>query len=387
MKKIIIVNNNLEIGGVQTSLVNLLNEIHDKYEITLLLFRNKEEYKALIPDDVKVISIKSPFKYFGVSQRDLKDRPFMFSARAFWYCVAKLFGRAMTIKLMLLFQKTLLDYDCAISYLHESNHKLLYGGCNEFVIKKVHAKEKIAWIHCDFKNNGADINYSRAIYKRFDKIIACSDGAMKAFISCFPEFEQKIFSVRNCNDYAKIKTYAENAFEYDKSFFNIVTVARLSPEKGIDRALVAIKNCINHGYSVMYHVVGDGIEKIKLQKLASELGIKDNVVFYGNQSNPYTYMKNANLFLLTSYHEAAPMVFDEVASLGVPVLATKTTSTDEMILKSGSGFVCENHQIDINNSLLNILQNPDTLVSIQNNLKSRIFDNTVIITQLQQIIK
>ena len=164
MKKIIIVNNNLETGGVQTSLKNLLDEIKDLYDVTLLLFHAKPEQIEAVPKNVKIIVVKSPFKHFGMSSLDTKGKPFLYLARAFWVMLAKWFGRSVVIKLMLPFQKKLKDYDCAISFLHEGVQNRVYGGCNEFVLKKVEAKQKIGWLHCDFGLCGADIDKSRKIH-------------------------------------------------------------------------------------------------------------------------------------------------------------------------------------------------------------------------------
>ena len=61
---------------------------------------------------------------------------------------------------------------------------------------------------------------------------------------------------------------------------------------------------------------------------------------HGSQLNPYRYMKNAKLLLLPSYHEAAPMVFQEAIALEVPILTTDTTSAMEMVVNQGAGWVC-----------------------------------------------
>jgi glycosyltransferase involved in cell wall biosynthesis len=79
--------------------------------------------------------------------------------------------------------------------------------------------------------------------------------------------------------------------------------------------------------------------------------------------------------MLTSYHEAAPMVFDEAVCLAVPILATQTTSTDEMITSAKAGFVCNNTNGDIENSLLSIISNRDSLNDISNSLKNSSFTN------------
>jgi len=109
-------------------------------------------------------------------------------------------------------------------------------------------------------------------------------------------------------------------------------------------------------------------------------------VFYGKQTNPYKYIANADLFLLTSYHEAAPMVFDESLSLGVPVFATETTSTTEMILERQGGYVCKNDQKSINKTLLDILQNTNDIGEISNKLRSIKFSNDEITENLANIL-
>ena len=193
-------------------------------------------------------------------------------------------------------------------------------------------------------------------------------------------------AIRNCNDYENIRRLAGDGIPYDKSEFNIVTVARLSAEKGIERALEAVKRCMKSGYKLHYYIVGSGDQAEHLKELTGDYGLENAVTFYGNQSNPYPYMKNADLFLLPSYHEAAPMVFDEAACLGVPVLATETTSTDEMITESGSGFVCKNSQDGIADGLMKVLKNPDSLVEIKKSLKNRQFTNQDKINKVSEII-
>ena len=139
--------------------------------------------------------------------------------------------------------------------------------------------------------------------------------------------------------------------------------------------LVAVSEVKKAGYKIRYHVVGSGDEYGALMALVSELKIEDAVVFHGNRENPYPYIKGADLFVLPSHHEAAPMVFDEAACLGIPVLTTKTTSAYEMIIKENAGYVCENSQEGITGALLDILSHTEQLSSISCNLKKRSFNN------------
>lgn len=376
MKKIIIVNNNLDVGGVQTSLVNLIREISDLYDVTLLLFHKNDECAYSLPDGVKVLTVKSPFKYLGMSAAESKKKTSTRIGRLFWAIITKIFGRSFTVSLMSLFQRKLSGYDCAISYLHEAGQKIFYGGCNEFVLKNIKAEKKITWLHCDFALCGANSKRSKRIYESFDKIVACSEGAKRSFVGCIPELEERCVAIRNCNGYEAIKRNAEPAEKYNDGVLNVVTVARLSAEKGIDRMLRAVAAAKRAGYAINYHIVGSGIEEANLRALTLELGLESEVLFYGNRNNPYPYIVGADLFVLPSYHEAAPMVFDEAACLGVPVLATRTTSTDEMIIEARAGYVCENSQSGITEAFLGILSNYNQLKKISDELKERRFENS-----------
>ena len=384
MKRVLFVINNLKTGGVQSSLLNLVKEIQNRYEITILCFDRNRENLEKVPSNVKIITAISLFRFLGVSQRELKKNPFAYTMRAFYAVLAKMFGRSFVLRLMFIFQKKIGDFDYAVSFLHEGAQNKLYGGCNEFVLKKIVANKKITWLHGDFARCGANCKKNIEIYEQFDEIVACSEGTKLSLVKCFPEFKQKCFVIRNCNNFNRIRQLAKNGIEYPANKFNIVTVSRLGEEKGIDRAIIAISKCIKKGYVIHYYVVGDGNMKDKLQDLCKECGIADAVSFYGNQLNPYRFIKNADLFLLPSYHEAAPMVFDESACLGVPILATKTTSTSEMIESIGSGFVCENSQEGIENALLDIVEHTRCLSVIRNKMKGLTFTNDQILASIEK---
>lgn len=219
MKKIIFVINNLQTGGVQISLLNLLKEIHNDYDVTVLSFYYKDEYRNLIPDNVHLISVNSLFRYFGISQGELRGKPLQYATRAFLATSARLFGRSFTIKLMSLFQKTIGTYDCAISYLHEGGQKSFYGGCNEFVLKKVKAKKKVAWLHCDFEQSGANNTQSQKIYRQFDSIVACSEGCRQSFFyDVFRIYKQRLSAFEivtttiESENFLKMRCFMKTAF-------------------------------------------------------------------------------------------------------------------------------------------------------------------------------
>lgn len=389
MKKIIIVNNNMKVGGVQKSLSNLLWSIDGKYDVTLLLFRAVGTYLEDLPPSIKVIECSSLFRYLGVSQGDCKNSPADYLKRGILAAFCRVFGREAVMCLLLLSQRMLPDhYDCAISFLHNGRRKSFYGGTQEFVLKRIRADKKAAFLHCDYSGCGADYPGNHRLLRNFDVIAACSDGCRRIFLECLPEMGKKCVVVRNCHRVRQIRNLAEQspAF-YDPQKLHVIMVSRLTHEKGIERAVSAVAKAAEGGLPVMLHIVGGGSMEEKLRQQAAELGIADRVCFYGEQSNPYRFMKNADLFLMTSYHEAAPMVIEEARCLGLPVLTVETTSSREMVTQEEGGWVCANSQEALTHLLKQILKHPNDIAVIRRALHERTMDNDRAMAQFVALIE
>ena len=112
-----------------------------------------------------------------------------------------------------------------------------------------------------------------------------------------------------------------------------------------------------------------------LRELVRALALRDAVVFHGSQNNPYRFMRNADLLLMTSWHEAAPMVIDEARVLSLPVLSVQTTSSSEMISGRGCGWVCENDQTALNAALAALLKEPARIHALRARLSEAQFSN------------
>ena len=202
-----------------------------------------------------------------------------------------------------------------------------------------------------------------------------------------PELAEKSVTVRNCNNISEIRTLAEeNTVVYDESRLNVLCAARFSPRKGIDRAIEAADEMLRNGIPMTLHILGSGTMEEELKAMVSQKGLQEHVIFCGEQANPYRYMKNADLFLLTSYHEAAPMVIDEAYILGVPTLATRTNSSDEMITARNCGWVCENDQQALNAILLQVLKDPAGLRELKRTLRSIEPSNALAMGQFAKMI-
>ena len=102
--------------------------------------------------------------------------------------------------------------------------------------------------------------------------------------------------------------------------------------------------------------------------------------------NPYGYLKAADVLLIPSFSEAAPMVIGEAAILGTPVLSTRTSSAEEMIVRPGYGWVCDNTQSGITEGLGLLLANPEILKSRRESMKQMVFTNSDAIAAFRYLI-
>ena len=376
----------MHIGGVQKALVNLLKEIASEYEVTLLLFYKGGELLRDVPENVRVITACRVLRGWGATREDAGGLRLQLS-RAFSAAITRAAGRKWICRILFPFQKKLRGYDVAISYLHSGNDHVFYGGCNEFVLRCTEAEKKISFLHCDYEKMRAGSRYNASIYQKFDAIAACSAGCKDAFSAVFPELKQKVQVVRNCHDYERLHHDAAQApVALSKTSVNVVTLSRFGREKGVLRGIQAAADVQRAGKKLRYYIIGNGVEYPKAAAMVKRLGLETSVTLLGEMLNPYGYLKAADVLLIPSFSEAAPMVIGEAASLGTPVLSTRTSSAEEMIVCSGYGWVCDNTQVGITEGLERLLANPEILKSHRESLEKMEFTNSEAITEFRHLI-
>lgn len=386
MKKILIVNNNMHIGGVQKALVSLLWSIHDRYDVTLLLFWPQGPCMEELPPDVKVIQAKSAYRYLGMPGADakgLRDR----LCRSVLAAVSRIFGRTFAVGLMALTQKPLKGYDIAVSYLHNGGSRAFYGGCSDFVLRHTDTAKKIAYLHCDYRLCGADTEENGRMYRRFDRIAACSQGCADSFLAANPDLRERVRVVPNCHRFDRIRQLADQAPVLPAADrINLVTVARLGKEKGVERALRVLAALGEERNRLHYCIIGDGIQKPLLLQIIEQEDLQDCVTLCGMQSNPYGYIRAADLLLIPSYSEAAPLVIGEAACLGTPILSMETSSAREMIEDTGFGWVCENTEEAMVEELKTLLADPKVLTEGKQRLIRTKIDNDAAVAAFERLI-
>ncbi|MFB2773869.1 glycosyltransferase [Shewanella xiamenensis] len=114
---------------------------------------------------------------------------------------------------------------------------------------------------------------------------------------------------------------------FSKTDFNIIQVGRLIDIKNHELTLRSLA-LLNSTLRYKYFIIGSGPKKNYLANLASELGVSDSVVFVGSVTNPYIYMANSDLGVLSSIKEGFPNVLIEMMASGIKNIITTQCAGD-----------------------------------------------------------
>lgn len=187
--------------------------------------------------------------------------------------------------------------------------------------------------------------YNRLIkkyYRRFDFIICQSTFMQQDLVRHYNIEQHKTIVINNATE-EKVSPVNSVSEKNANSIYKFITVARLSPEKGIERLIHAVGLI-----SVPCHffIIGNGPRKTYLQNLVSELQLEDKIFFKPENTKPFAGMEDADLFLMGSYYEGFPNVLLEAGSLGIPVIAFNVPGGISEIIGDGeNGILVDDNDI------------------------------------------
>lgn len=383
----LIIIDNLNVGGIASSLYNFLYYAKDRLDIDLLVFDSDSIEFEKIPKSVRIVQSSESLKMLGKNQKFYKDKSkLLYLKRGGLVALSKIWGGHFSRKF--LFKNIAINktYDCAFSYVHDDRWSSFTKGCVDFVLNNVNAKYKAAFIHCDYVNfNGFD-KHQKSNYRLLDNIICVSLSCKKNFDLMFPKLANKTIVCENFINVDEIINKIKNSYKYNTDKIIFISVCRLSVVKGINRTIKIFYKLKCEGFNnFIWVIIGDGPERSKIEQLILELNLVDDIILFGESQNPYKYMYAATLFLLPSIHEAAPMVFGECASLKLPILTTNTCSARELVENRGVGIVCDNTEEGIYKSIKSILNNKIDLLKYRVNRNMDI--NLYAKSQFNELIK
>jgi len=350
-KKMLILIPVLRPGGVERATLNFIRHMKDHFEIELLLLNKDGTWMNKLPDEIRVVNFSDDFKNFftndGSARYPVKNiiSSIIKKSVVRFYHVTGIF-KCKFNKIINKLPKIEENYDLVICSTGA------YYPLTEIALEKINANKKFVFYHEDITRVYVPRYIKKNIFK-FDKIFCVSASISKKMQEKFKRYKDKIDYQYNFLDTEKIKEESKGEKVTLSKNFNFVSVSRISPEKAITRSIKVFGKLKNKGYNFHWTIIGDGPDLGKCKKLVKKLNLTAEITFLGSKSNPYAYIKAADMLLLLSYFESFGIVIAEAFTLGTPVLATKMISSKEVV--GEHGIICDNNSKGIYKALKMIL--------------------------------
>jgi glycosyltransferase involved in cell wall biosynthesis len=320
MVTIVFIISTLRGGGAQRVFLNLLKKLDKKnFSISLISIRDKEsEYDEML-SGIRVMYLNARRSRYGIGKvvkiiRDIKPH-IIFSTLAyinFIVIISSLFIRTDT------------------KYI-----------ARETIVTKSHLKTHSSFIRLLYKC------LFTLLYKKYDRIVCQSNDMKNDLKQEYSIAEKKLTVINNpVNfEYIEHKLKEKNNYIFDRTKKNIVGVGRLTHQKGFDLLIKAFA-LMNRNDSCL-HIIGQGEAETSLKKMCGDLSLDDRVCFWGHQDNPYVFMKQADVFVLSSRYEGFPNVVLEAMACGTRIVAFKCPGgLNEIITHGTDGWLVEQGNIN-----------------------------------------
>lgn len=336
MKKLLFAAHSLGLGGIETALITLLEElVKREYEITLVLEKKEGIFLDTLNQKIKVI------EYTPSNNKIMPIR--------------KLINMCKQLKFKLKYKN---KFDFAAAYA-------TYSLSNGFVARTA-SKNSALWVHLDYlTQNENDEEKTKSYYKElkceeFKQIVFVSKEARDNFLKLFPHCKEKAIYCNNLIDGKKIieksKESQEDLAAEQNGRVTFLNVGRHDErQKRLTKLIEATEMLRNDGLKFKILFVGDGQDSNLYRKMVADKKLEDCVIFLGKKKNPYPYYKVSNCVILTSDYEGYPVVFLESMILKTPIITTNVS--DYKQIEGKYGVVTTKEVQDIYNAMKNFIQN------------------------------
>ena len=375
MKKIAFFTNKFVAGGLEKSLLELIDIIdRNQYEVTVFLPNKDGEWTHLLEKKVRVVALEQEdFKF--LVKKHLKNfnlisllKTLMLRIKAIissknsYYEGLKYRTKSMT--------KYPEQFDVAIAYQALDVYSVM--NC----LYRTNSQKKVLWVHQSFNIFNPGFNNW---YNNFDKVFCVSRFLEAETQAMFPKLSCKTDVFYNIINSDLIKKSAdENPVELRKQEAQnvLVTVGRISKEKGQAVIPQVAHLLLEKGYSFIWYLVGEGPLEKELKEKIKQYGVTDNVVLCGRKDNPYPYIKNCDIYVQTSKTEGWGLTVSEAKILNKPIVTTDAGVMSEQIENGVNGIITENDSAEeICNGIEKLIVNTDLRKSFIETLKKDAVNN------------
>lgn len=338
----------MNVGGVEKSLLGILSALpYDKCDVTVGLLHRKGGFLEYLPSQVRVIDVNCYDKYWEI----INDPPLQYIKKFLLsggvkdalvhlclYIQRRINGNHYWLYEYFMRKEPMLSdetYDVAVSFAGPSQMMDYY------VCKRVKALYKCCWIHFDVSKFGIDVGMERKLYQDYGKIFIVSETAKEIFNNIFPSFANRTEVFHNIVNPVTVRVMSEQGETFNDNFEGkrILTVGRISKEKGCREALEALSILVNRGFDIKWYFIGEGAEQQFLHSVMSQHGLDKHVCFLGSKTNPYGYMKDCDIYVQPSRHEGFCIALAESLCFRNPIVATDFTGAKEQLKHRSNSVV------------------------------------------------
>lgn len=352
-KSLLFVVNTLGRAGAETLLLQVLRSFHDaSYEVFLYAVIGQGELFDQLPGYVNVLNLR-PSAMSVLSGRG-RRRMIGSVLRAFvrngglchkmGYVVHTLAdmckrGRMQLDKLLwrIMAEGALrfpAGFDMAVAWME--------GGAAYYVADYVKADKKAALIHVDYESAGYTREMDRNCWKAFSTIFAVSGEVKRNFEKLYPEYASRLRVFPNMVDLAGIQELAKEGPGFSDGYWGIrlLTVGRLTYQKGYDMALEALNLLKKRGVFVRWYVLGEGEERKALERKRAKLGLAEDFVLLGAVENPFPYYAQTDIYVHATRFEGRSIALQEALALGCAAIVSDCTGNRDEIEDGRNGLLC-----------------------------------------------
>ena len=394
-QKILFMVINMNIGGTEKALLNMIDEINpNEFEVTILMLEKYGGFLNQIPQWVNVKYVKN-YEYikeiyskppFKVSKEliNLGELKKGFNI-GFSHLIYKLTNDRSTY-----FKYILKDcgdlneeYDIAIAYAGPMDLISYY------VINKINANKKVQWIHFDVTKISFDKKFIKKLYSKFDKVFVVSKEAKEKLDNLIPSLTSKTEVFHNIVSKNKIHNMANigDGFEDEFDGTRILTVGRLSEEKGQTLIPKLVKRLVDDNFNIKWYCIGDGESRKEIENMIEQFNIHKELILLGTQSNPYPFIKNSDIYVQTSKHEGYCITLAEAKLLAKPIITTNFVGAREQIENGKNGIIVNFSEDELYESIKKLILNEKLRIKFSENLLLNTYSNNKEINKLYEFMK
>ncbi|MEE0726489.1 glycosyltransferase [Clostridium saudiense] len=370
MKKIAIVTRRVIAGGIEKALISMLETMDEnKVEVTLFVMAKGGEFEKFIPSWVKIKCLYGEEKTTKekiinrIKKLKIIDalKVGVYSIKAFnsksGYEQEKILSKILP--------KQMEEFDLAIAYHVPASFPVIY------VSDYIKAKTKVAWIHSDVEIYKNELELYIDYYKNFDKIYCVSEYGMMKFNAQYPDLKDKTEVFYNIINTEEIKILSEDKKSFEDNFdgIRILTVGRLTKEKGCDILPDIVANIIDKGFNIRWYLLGDGEERGYLIKSILEKNLEDRLILLGTKDNPYPFFKDCDIYVQPSRHEGYCITLGEAKRFNKPIITTNFVGAIEQIDNNETGLIVNFNKQEIIDKIIRVIEDRQLKLYMINNLK------------------